>query len=86
MVRILRDAVRDHGADPRVLNAVPGKGGVFGLTLGLQREFGIARCFNAPLAEATGWSFLAPYVFNCNAPDSGNAEVLLRYYRGSDAQ
>jgi 2-oxoisovalerate dehydrogenase E1 component len=35
------------------LSEVKGKGGVFKLTAGLQTEFGGARCFNAPIAEAS---------------------------------
>jgi hypothetical protein len=70
--------------DPRV-EALKEKAKEEGLwNLFLPDISGLSNLEYAPLAEITGQSLLAPEIFNCNAPDTGNMEVLWKY--GSQQQ
>lgn len=68
-----------------IIDELKEKARVQGLwNLFLPSESGLSVVDYASVAEVMGWSHIAPEIFNCNAPDTGNMEVLEMY--GSDAQ
>ncbi len=59
------------------LKAQAQKEGLWNLFLSdKQHGPGLSTLEYAPVAEEMGKSFIAPEIFNCNAPDTGNMEVL----------
>ena len=77
VVRELQRKARAEGLWNLFLPA--GHEGPYAERYGTRGGTGLSNVDYAPVAELTGRSFLAPHVFNCNAPDTGNMEVLLKY-------
>lgn len=73
----LRAKAREQGLWNLFLPA--GHEGPYAERYGTRGGTGLSNTDYAPIAEEMGRSFLAPLVFNCNAPDTGNMEVLLKY-------
>jgi acyl-CoA dehydrogenase len=77
------EASGDPHHEPAILKELRGKAKALGLwNLFLpDAEYGagLTNLEYTPLCEVMGWSPIAPRVFNCAAPDTGNMEILAEF-------